>query len=1180
MAEIVDINSIKLDSPRIVPLSQVQLDEKPSILPGELQQDAAPDMSAIKAGPVSKEWQGGIRTHRALFETGMAAFSGLYSWPARKVAGYTTHLMTGDLDAAKAVEQGVFNELLVKPKTQEGEYITNNLFKLVGIPFEITGEVGSELVDLAYLTPFHPVSLTREEAKYYMEGASVLATGGAFKGLFKVAKEGIPKGMEDMPQFLKELTGRGKAYEELKKQKEVEKLQKEKEGNYDYQDFKDAVGIREEPEAKSLWNNFQEYLLNTDAKSEAFESWMKKPDNPLFKESERGSFSTEKEKPLLHEFPEDINERWKAAIPEQPTLWERGRERLNEFYDKATRVYEHLPNTPEFAPLKFELLNLQKYKGIASDKAARGLKDIVDKLDRPLYDLFEKKVIVDDLFYCAEKGMDLPYGFTPERLAAEKIILDDLVAKNPLVDGAIAKRKARWDTIKNDYVDVMERIGLNVKDRFKNEDYYHHQVLEYAKANQVYGTSGKLKTPANRGFLKKREGSELDISRDYLQVEHDVQSQMIHDIKVAEVIDFVDKNYNQAPKLKAEAKLQEIEDWKTLIPEGSNLYQPREGNVFYMTQSVPTKIANELMSGALEEFGITAEHLKPVLAVGGPRREFVLKQEIIDTIENLAKKESDNIVSRGSRWLMSQWKEKVALINPRGLFKYNFRNLSGDAEAAFVGNPSAFKKSSQSFKELYRAFFGDKEMSADLKDFFDMGGFEGTMQAIEMKSFGELDVFKHLYDKNKNISDIPKTVWDKYWKTARLSTDLREGILRYAAYKDYLEQMKSSPDGLPKNWGASVPEEIKALGDIKKRAFWLQDDLLGAYDKVSVLGQHLRTHIWPFWSWKEVNARRYIQLWKNAWDSGEIASMTGRQLGAKAPLLAYKIGKFAIKTAGLMALLEVYNHTFFKEEEELLPENVKKTAHINFGRDKDGNVIYFDRLGILQDFLSNFGLDQSGRLAKKVLNGDMTIKEAATEMAKGPLNVIAQGIAPWWKVPAEFATGKSLYPDVTKPGTIRDKKLYIARQLKLGDEYTALAGLPSEGYDKSLKKLFVYSSNPGMAAYSDIMDEKRRFAERNGKEGEGFFITPKGNALYNYKLALRYKDFKSAEHYLDDYIAKGGTAEGFSRSMQSMNPLYGMNPMDRMQFVSNLNEESMKKLERAMEYYLDVLSHPTMEEPE
>jgi hypothetical protein len=104
------------------------------------------------------------------------------------------------------------------------------------------------------------------------------------------------------------------------------------------------------------------------------------------------------------------------------------------------------------------------------------------------------------------------------------------------------------------------------------------------------------------------------------------------------------------------------------------------------------------------------------------------------------------------------------------------------------------------------------------------------------------------------------------------------------------------------------------------------------------------------------------------------------------------------------------------------------------------------------------------------------------------------------------------------------------------------------------------------------MEEKRRFAERMGKEGEGFFITPKGNALFNYKLALRYKDYAAAEHYLDEYVAKGGTAAGLARSLQAMNPLYGMNPMDRMQFIAGLDSESMAKLERAIDYYANILT--------
>jgi len=1081
---------------------------------------------------------------------------GMAGWAGGVATGLSTLIMTGDIDAAKAVQSGVEEKFQFQPKTQMGQDLTRYIGKIIDVPFaaiegvaDVTGEIlqGSildkgikaipkDIRNNLSNNPALPANIlgktldvydwiadTREKKTYLLNIAGQLAAPKAGHALVK-----------ELPRYLKDMTGRNA-------------------------DVNSAIY----PETKTA---FEERV------KQAEEQTIAQPEivQPTPTSGERGSVTLkqEPEKPPLHEFPKDIQERWDAAIPTEPNAREKISDKLNTFYNKLSRTYEDLPRTGEFAPLQFELLNMQKYKGIASDKATRAIEGIETGLDKQLHDVFTKKVILDDLYYCAEKGMDLPYGFTPDRLGAEKIIIDDLAAKHPEIQKAIEQRKAVWDDLKSQYINAMKDIGFNVEERFNNPDYFHHQVIEMSKIKGVMGAGNKLQTPSGRGFLKQREGSQLDINRDYIQVEHDVMAQMIHDIKTAEIIKFVDDHYNQVESLKGQFG----KEWKENIPEGHDLWQPREGNVFYMTDTIPAKIANELVSGALEDYGITANDLSKALAVGGKRREFVLKNEIIKTLDNLSRPSSDNIISQSSAWLMRQWKEKVALINPKGVFKYNARNISGDAEAGFVGNVNGFKKTPQAFKELWNAFYGNGKMTPELQKFFDLGGFESTLQSIEMKSFGDMEIFKHLYDNKKTIKDVPGALWDKYWKGARLATDLRETLLRYANFLEYREQMKNSPDMLPKNYGASIPEEIQALGDIDRRAYWLQNDLLGAYDRVGVLGQDLRKHIWPFWSWKEVNARRYMQLWKNAASDGNLASTVGKQLGAKTPVVAYNIGKLAVKVTGVLALLEIYNNAFFQQEEQDLPKDVRDSAHIVFGRDKEGNVLYFNRLGMFQDFLSNFGLDNAPHNIRDVFNGKMTVKEMAVDMAKSPLNVIVSGVSPWFKIPAELLTGRKTFPDVTKMGTIRDKKLHLAQQLKLGDEYKALADLPSAGYEKTLKNLFVYSADPGQSAYFDIMDKKRRFGERNGKESEGYFITPKGNALYNYKLSLRYKDIKSAEHYLDEYVALGGTAQGLMTSVKAMNPLYGMSQLDKMQFLDSLDSEDMAKLDKAINYYMDVLS--------
>jgi hypothetical protein len=287
--------------------------------------------------------------------------------------------------------------------------------------------------------------------------------------------------------------------------------------------------------------------------------------------------------------------------------------------------------------------------------------------------------------------------------------------------------------------------------------------------------------------------------------------------------------------------------------------------------------------------------------------------------------------------------------------------------------------------------------------------------------------------------------------------------------------------------------------------------------------------------------------------------------------MAYKIGGLVVKLTGALALLDVYNKTFFPEEEKDLPDNVRDSTHIIFGRDSEGNVIYFNRLGIFKDFLENFGLGDAPSQVVDVLHGKKTITEMALEIVKGPVNVFVSGLSPYYKLPAELATRQKSFPDVFKRGIIRDRGLYVAEQLRLGPEYKAIMGLPTKGYDEAIKSLFVYTADPDQSAYFAIMDLKRRYAEKAGKGGEGYFITPRGDALYNYKLAIRFEDSDAAEHYFNKYIELGGTYQGFKQSLRAMHPLWGLNDFEKMEFVMSLDAEDTERLYKAIDYYIDNL---------
>lgn len=897
---------------------------------------------------------------------------------------------------------------------------------------------------------------------------------------------------------------------------------------------------------------------------------------------QRGEISFRKKaeapEPIV-KFEGELETRFKAAQGQaKASPYEWAMEKLTKIKNDLSRPYEHLPRTGEYAEAQFALKKLEKQREVAAEKVVRAKADELAGLNSADYDLFTRKVILDDLAYEVEKGHALPFGFTKESLAIERGKVEKAVSANPRAQASLEKRKASWDTLKAVYTQAMKEIGFDVSEKFQNDAYFRHQVLEYANAKGIYGTGQKLKTPASRGFLKKRGGSELDINTDYLEAEYEVYGQMLRDIETARTIKRIDVNYNIADRIRKEAKAKGIDDWHKAIPEGYTTWQPREGNVFYFSDSVPAQLAEKLYSGALEELGLTAADLKKVMTVGGKRREFVIKQELAATLDNLAKGKAESLFERGDKAVLKSWKV-WQLISPRRFLKYNIRNLTGDADASFVGNPGGFSRVPQAVKELYDVYVNKKPMSPEMQDYFDRGGLQATLQAQEIGDLKKLWVFKKLYPEGRGITDLPRMGWEKYWKAARMSTDFREGILRFSNYLDYLDQMKKSPEGKPKSFGASIPEEIMGLKDIKDRAFWLSNDLLGAYDRVSVAGQWTREHLFPFWSWKEVNFVRYKRFLENAIQEGtaprEVAKKALGSVAIKSPYVAYKVGSFLIKATAFMSMVSAWNHLIFPEEERDLSDETKKSTHIIFGRDAEGKIIYFNRMGALGDILEWFGLDATPKYVDKWLRDKQSLKDVALEMAKdaatSPVNVVVSGSIPFAKLGYEIATRRSTFPDVFRPGTVRDRGLHLARSFGLENEYIALSGLPSKGYGQSLSKMVAYSADPLEGSYRDIFELKNNFLKKEGKSAEGFWLTPKGDALYNMKLALRFGDKKAFEKYATDYMMMGGKGQGITASLKRMDPLSGMNTLERNTFLSTLDKKDMDKLTKAYQFYYGVL---------
>lgn len=893
-----------------------------------------------------------------------------------------------------------------------------------------------------------------------------------------------------------------------------------------------------------------------------------------------------------------VKERYDAAVVGKERLAKKIEKGFVELRHKATRRFKDLPNTPEFRQAEVDLRNMFRQRTPAIENAASILKQLTEKQTPETHNYYMWKIIMDDLAWSAKNGkFGGELGFTPASLARNKASLEAYLRQNhPEVLQDVARRQRFWEWIRDEYVSTYKAIGRDVEDSFKNPNYFRHLVIDRAQEDYTrVGRGKKMSNPKER-WLFSREGTELDISRDYFETEGQVIAEMFYNIATARIVKNVKDSYDVMGEAKNFARKHgiSVEEAVNIYRErGYELWQPDKGNVFFEAMAIPERIAKLLRQSPNTKIKVAAEDVKAVIAKGAKKSEWLVKKELAATLDELTKlKGEESNINRALSEAVGAWKIWT-LISPRKFFKYNVRNLSGDLDGTITGNPRALLKVGRAIKDLIQ-YQKDGIMTQELKEFFNFGGMSSTLQAQEMGELRALDKFANIRLAEKTGTKNPlKWAWRKYWGGARASTDFRESILRYANYIEYKEQMARN-NGTPRNFGASNRESIMKLRSIEERAFELQNDLLGAYDRVSVLGQGLRKYAYPFWSWKEANLRRYSGLIRNVVNSEKIPSafaarvlgISGRTLAKLSPLMVRKAGQFALRFMALDAALQLYNNLFHYDDEKELPRDVRNKPHINLGRGEDGKVQYFGRLGASFDVLEWFGIDALPHEianVSAVLLGKKTVKEAmqdmirdveevsAVDVAKSMANVMAAGTAPHFKLAAEGFTRRNLYPDIFKPSTIRDFGQHTARTFGLEDEYKEFFGKPTRGLLKSFKSVFVYEIDPGQAAFGEMYDIKNRWLKSKGEDRDGYMLTARGNALYNYKLSLRYGDKKAEKYYLDRYMKMGGTQAGIDQSLRSMHPLAFLSKSQQTEFLESLNEDELDTYTRAIDFYERVI---------
>jgi hypothetical protein len=636
--------------------------------------------------------------------------------------------------------------------------------------------------------------------------------------------------------------------------------------------------------------------------------------------------------------------------------------------------------------------------------------------------------------------------------------------------------------------------------------------------------------------------------------------------------------------IKATLKAGDIKEvnWKDLVPDDYTIYQPREGSVFYKAYTIPEQMAESIASGLLTGLDLTPNQVKAVLARGPRHKEMCIPTPLAATLEELnpmgSRKEGpfSELYHTGIRTLKKFW-----LYGPTRWVKYAFRNLTGDSEAVVLGrqwdtlNPKHLKRATW---ELYQAVMAHRKPSKEFKDWAQMGGFMTFDRIQELGELKALERLQHLeVPDERALSKIKDKTWDRYWRAIDKAEGIREGVLRYASYLSYLEQMENNENGEPNNFGASNRDEIMALPDKKWRAFRLSNTLLGGYDELTETGEWMRNNIWPFWSFQEINLKRYFWTFKNAYIDGRTAGKAGEAVMGSAikssPFIAMRIGTFAIRASLWWAAMQAFNRWRWPEEEENLPEHVKNRPHLIVGKNDAGEVKVMTRLGLLPDLLEWFGDETPPRYAREWLNGNMTIKDIGEEMAFGVINKTVSGTFPFMKFFYEMSSGRSTFPDVRRQRQIRDKWEYLYDWVGLGDFYRVATDLPDKGWTDLAERALSNKYDPMESSYWDTVSRVYEWKEDVlGQKGQGYYESPKSQALYYYKKSIRYGDKEAAKKYLLDYFRAGGTAKGYEQSMRWLNPLAGIAKKYWPVFYNSLDEGEKKAYKRAMAYYQQMLN--------
>ena len=619
--------------------------------------------------------------------------------------------------------------------------------------------------------------------------------------------------------------------------------------------------------------------------------------------------------------------------------------------------------------------------------------------------------------------------------------------------------------------------------------------------------------------------------------------------------------------------------WQTIYEEikdstkkhgGFTLWYPKPGNMFYRAFSIPEKVYELIIQSQAEGMPgamVGADDVSTVMAIGGKQSAMMLPTPIVDQLNSLKKRrESDwHYVPFYAKKVASAWKLQKILA-PQHVLGYWARNQFGDLEPVVSGHPGVLKYMPKAARYLLKMYKDHKQgvhPKGVVAEALAHGVIDSGFVAQEVPKPSEIAGMSRLPVKGP-LSALRKA-WRGYWGSVTWANEFRENLLRLASYMYFKEHLDA---GTLTHYGASTKEhveEVQAIFGNAAAAANLSRNLIGDYGAISPFGEFMRNYVAYFWSWTEVNTRRWPRIIMNGWQWG---MKTGKSPSTK----------IALSTVGVLAAFQMYfltylwNWLFFGDEEDELTDFDRSQPHINLGRGADGNPIILRRVSALGDFLEWFGVPTMTSRFPDYKDGQITFTELMQESAKDPVNKVAQTVSPFVKWVGEIPTGTSSFPDVFNPRKV-DRLEHMLGAWDLGDPYRALRGVvlddgsrPRPGtitgsvyhaagvisgkdpYEKphlSAPLRMIGVTEAARYAMFDAYSLRDRFLKKHNES------IPKPNPYWRYmRDAAHYGDFTAFQQARDRWIREklknpryanrpGDVYESYRSSLRRMDPVAG-----------------------------------------